>query len=588
MSGTAPDGVPAPRYGSDLVADLLREAGVDHVAFNPGSTIRGLHESLVHAGKPPELVLCLTEGIAVTVAQGYAKACGRPMAVLLHDVVGLQNASMSIYNAWCDRVPMLLVGGTGPMSKARRRPWIDWIHTASSQAEVVRHFVKWDDQPHDVASVPESFARALTTTVAVPPGPVYWCLDVDLQEQPLPVDPPRRPLADFAVPTPPGPRPEDLDDLAARLRSARQPLLVAGHVGDTPEGFAALVELAELLHAPVLDVGPRFNAPTTHELWATALPDLVPGSDLVVLLDCEDPAGALAATGIDLDGPRQVTPAVVSTGTGSLRLRSWAHDYQALAPAAVHLTSDAVPVLQGLLTRLHAEPCDPAARDGRRARTAGRAAGQRARWRQEAAQAEHPHAVPVERLLVELGDALAGLDVVLSSGTNDRLEHRLWPLDRPRQWCGHTGGGGLGYGVAAAVGVALGVPPGTVVVDVQADGDLLFAPQALWTAARLSLPLLVVVHDNRCYGNTAGHARTVGRDRGRSAGLEHAGSGLTDPVVDLAGLARSFGVAAWGPVSSVDRLRPALDEAVATVRAGRPALVDVVTPGGPPLEEDAP
>lgn len=573
----------ARRFGSDVVVDLLREGGIERVSFNPGSTVRGLQESLEQAGPPVELVLCLSEGVAVTVAQGYAKACGRPMAVLVHDVVGLQNASMAIYNAWCDRAPMLLIGGTGPMSKARRRAWIDWIHTASAQAEVVRQYVKWDDQPHDLDSVPESFARALTTAVAVPPGPVYWCLDVDLQEQEV-TDPPAasRPLvASYPVPTPPAAAPQDLDELADLLRTARSPLLVSGFAGDTPEGFALLVELAELLHAPVLDVGPRFNFPTDHELWATALPEVVRGADLVVLLDCEDPVGALVAA---LPDPAAVT--VVNVTTAHLRLRSWAHDYQALQPATRHITSDVRPALAGLVERLQHEPGDADLRAGRQADVQGRAAGLRREWHDRAARAEAVDGIPVERLLVELDVALAGLDVVLAAGTNDRLEHRLWTLDRPRQWCGHTGGGGLGYGVAASVGVALAVPPGTVVVDVQADGDLLFAPQALWTASRLGLPLLVVVTNNRCYGNTAGHARRVAADRGRAPGLRS--SALDRPAVDLAGLARSFGVAGWGPVADPAALQTVLAEAVATVRAGAPALVDVLTPGVPGLHQEQP
>jgi len=574
----------APRYGSDLIVELLHEAGLTRVSFNPGSTIRGLHESLVHAGRSDELVLCLSEGIAVTVAQGYAKACGRPMAVLLHDIVGLQNASMAIYNAWCDRVPMLLLGGTGPLSKARRRPWIDWIHTASAQAELVRPFVKWDDQPHDLESVPESLARAVTASVAVPPGPVYWCLDVDLQEQPLGEHQPAgRPLASYPVPTPPSAHPDDLDEMAGRLRTARLPLLVTGFAGDTPEGFGLLVELAELLHAPVLDAGPRLSFPTTHELWAGALPELMTEVDLAVLLDCEDPAGALTTSLPDLPADR-----VVNVTTAHLRLRSWAQDYQRLPAASRHLTADARPVLQGLLDRLRARPVEARLRIDRQSLLADRAREHRRGWREQARQAERADCVPLERLLVELDDALAGLDIVLAAGTNERLEHRLWSLDRPRQWCGHTGGGGLGYGIAASIGVALAVPAGTIVVDVQADGDLLFAPQALWTASRLHLPLLIVVNNNRCYGNTARHARHIAHDRRRSAGLEYAGSGLDDPVVDLAGLARSFGVAAWGPISDADQLPGVLAEAVATVRAGTPALIDVVMPGGPGTDQEEP
>ncbi len=563
-------------WGSDLAVDLLTQAGIEYVAFNPGATIRGLHDSLVHAPDgAPRLVLCLHESVAVGIAQGYAKASGRPMAVLLHDVVGLQNASMAIYNAWCDRVPMLVLGGTGPMSKARRRPWIDWIHTASAQAEVVRHYVKWDDQPHDLQSVPESFARAFGLATSAPAGPVYWCLDVDLQEERLPADLAPLPLDRFAVPTPPAARPEDLDELAEQLRTARLPLLVAGYAGDTPEGFTALVELAELLAAPVLDVGPRLNFPTDHELWAAGMPERLAGADLVVLVDVDDPLGALAGA---MEGVRAP---VVAVSPGHLRVRSWAQDYQSLVPTARYLTSDAVPALRGLLTRLRDRPPAAGVVEQRRTDLAGHVARTRAGWREAAAAGTAAGTVPLPRLLSELGAALEGRDWVLAAGTVDRSEHRLWDFTRPGQWCGHSGGGGLGYGPAAAVGVALGSPPGRIVVDVQGDGDLLFGPQALWTAARLELPVLFVVHDNRAYGNTVGHARSIGAIRGRSPGTEYAGSALDGPAVDLAGLARSFGVQAWGPVTDPDELRQVLSDALDTVAAGRPALIDVLTPGAP-------
>ena len=572
----------ARRTGSDLVVDLLVEAGVRYVAFNPGASTRGLQDSLAAHPDAPRPVLCLDEGIAVGVAQGWAKATGTPMAVLLHDVVGLQNAAMAVYNAWCDRTPVLLLGGTGPMSAARRRPWIDWIHTASAQAEAVRDYVKWDAQPHDLASVPESFARAWTTACAEPAGPVYLCLDVDLQEQDDPGDP-RPPLSAWSTPTAPAAPPDELDALADRLRAAERPLLVAGHVGETPEGFHALAALADVLAAPVLDAGPRLNVATCSPWWAEALPGVGEEADLLVLLDVEDPVGAV---GRALAGVPPTTP-VVQVSPAHLRLRSWAHDFQSLQPSARHVTSAPLPAVTGLLDRLRAAPPAEELLAARRHRWGGTADAERQRWRAEArADGGGDGAVPLDRLLVELSDVLddvAGADGwVLASGTVERREHRLWPLRRPRQWGGHSGGGGLGYAPAAAVGVALGSPPGTVVVDVQSDGDLLYAPQALWTAARLRLPVLYVVHDNRRYGNTYGHALEVARERGRDEAAAHAAaagaSALDDPAVDLAGLAHSFGVAAWGPVGRARDLPEVLAAAARCVRDGQPALVDVLVP----------
>lgn len=574
---------PEPEYGSDVIATLVADAGIDHVAFNPGATFRGIHDSLVnHLSEErggPRIALCLHESVSVSVAQGYAKACGRPMAVLIHNVVGLQNASMAIYNAWCDRTPMLLVGGTGPLSKAHRRPWIDWIHTATVQAQVVRDYVKWDDQPHDLASVPESFARALHTAVSSPPGPVYLCYDVGLQEDPLPRGEQPASIAAYPTPTAPAAAEADLDRLADRLRSARLPLIVAGFVGDTDTGMTQLTELAEILAAPVLDMGNRLNFPTAHELNADGAPELFDEADLLLTLDVEDVHGALGGVRRLGDGSTPGPVPVVNVTPAHLRARGWSHDYQSFAPATEHLTAAADPVLAGLLTRLRAQPPAPELVTARRRRLDGQVAARRAQWRAEALAATAPDAIPLQRLLVELGDALADTRFVLANGSLHRTEHRLWDLSEPRAYLGATGGGGLGYGLGAAIGASLAVGPDTIVVDVQADGDALFTPSALWTMAHLSTPVLVVVHNNRQYGNTVGHAADIAEQRGRPVANRHIGAALTDPAVDFAGLAASYGMWSAGPIHDPKKLHTVLREAVEVVRGGRPALVDVITPG---------
>jgi len=566
-------------YGSDVVADLLVQAGVRYAAFNPGATFRGLHDSLVHLPGAPEIVLCTAEGISVAVAQGYAKATGRPMAVLLHDIVGLQAASMAIYNAWCDRAPMLLIGGTGPMAKSRRRPWIDWIHTASSQAELVRDFVKWDDQPHDLASVPESFARALHAATSSPSGPVYLCYDVTLQEDAVAAGFTPEALARYVEPTAPAASPEQLDELAELLRVAKAPMIVAGYVGHDPAAFAALTELAEALAAPVLDTGVRHAFPTGHPLCGTGVPGLAERADVVLVLDVDDLRGRYP----DLlgDGTRPGRATVVHAGVGHLRVRGWSHAYQALAPLHRHLTADADSVAAGLLHRVRAEPPDAALVAARTTQLHNEIRARRARLLAAAGIATASGAVPRERVIFELGAALqrSGLTFVLGNGTNDRLEHRLWDLNRPRQHAGWHAGGGLGYGLGASIGVALGSPAGTIVVDVQADGDALFTPSALWTMAHSGLPVLVVVLNNRQYGNSVGHAVDVAGARGRPVQERYVGTALTNPEVHFAALAESFGVWSSGPVSAADQLAPVFDAALEVLGRGRPALIDVIVPG---------
>jgi thiamine pyrophosphate-dependent acetolactate synthase large subunit-like protein len=561
----------ADRYGSDLVVSLLEEAGVEYIAFNPGASFRGVHDSLVHRVGGPGIILCLSEGVAVALAHGYAKAAGRPMAVLLHDVVGLQNGSMAIYNAWCDRAPVLLVGGTGPMSKVERRPWIDWIHTALVQGEQVRDYVKWDDQPADLASLPESFARAWQTTQAAPPGPVYLCLDAALQEQELAPQQPRTPLAAYSVPTAPAPAPDELAWLAGELAESRFPVLVTDYAGASLAGFEALRGLAELLHAPVVDYGARFSFPTEHELAFAGLEDELAEADLLVALDVEDLAGRLRGL------PRGAR--VVNVSPAHLRLRSWAHDYQQLAPVERHLTGSCETSLPALVEACRAHRPNPARVEERRRLLAGVRLRQGERWRQEAAAAEAEGAIPPARLAFELGVLLEGERWTLVHGSLGGWERRLWRFERFGQHLGWHGGGGLGYGLGASIGAALALPSDVLALNVQPDGDLLFTPSALWTAARYRVPLLTVVHNNRQYQNTVEHAARVAADRGRDAGARYEGAELRDPDADFAGLARSLGVWASGPVARPDELESALTDARAIVASGRPALVDVLTTG---------
>ncbi|MDW5596877.1 thiamine pyrophosphate-dependent enzyme [Conexibacter stalactiti] len=576
------------RYGSDAIVSHLIEAGIEQVAFNPGASFRGIHDSLVHTPGAPEISLCMHEMVAVSIAQGYAKAAGKPMAALLHNVVGLQNASMAIYNAWCDRVPLLLLGGTGPKSKANRRPWIDWIHTASVQANIVRDFVKWDDEPHDIASVAESFARGITATRSLPAGPVYLCYDVDLQEDPLPQDYVEQSIAQYAVPSAPAPAPDDVVWLLKHLRAAERPVILAGYVGEAPEQFAALTALAEALGAPVIDTGVRHAFPSGHPLSGAGVPGLLEQADVVLALDVEELHGPLGAR-LDAASPAAGGSGAVAAAPltllnvtlSTLKLRAWAHDYQPLAPAERQITASADHVVAALLEQLRAAPLDPAAVAARTASVAERIATARAAWSASARNATADGVVPLERLIHELGSALSGERFVLGGGTNGRLEQRQWALDRPRQYAGWASGGGLGYGVSGALGVALAQQPdpGTITVDLQADGDLLFLPSALWTAVHKQLPVLIVVNDNRQYGNTVEHAGKIGRHRGHGDERRYAGAGLADPPVDLAAMARSFGMWSAGPIADPETLAQALEEAVAVVRSGRPALLDVLTPG---------
>src|SRR5512139_2216617 len=192
------------KYGSDLMVDVIKQYDFDYVSFNPGSSFRALHDSLVHHGGnvKPEAILCPHENTAIGIAHGYAVAAEKPMFTILHNLVGLLHATMAIYYAYIDRVPMVIGGATGPMDSVRRRPHIDWIHTALVQGNAIRDYVKWDDQPYSLGSAPESLARAYRIANTEPKGPTYICFDVTMQEEPVEEEVPLLNVGKLMPPTP--------------------------------------------------------------------------------------------------------------------------------------------------------------------------------------------------------------------------------------------------------------------------------------------------------------------------------------------------------------------------------------------------
>jgi thiamine pyrophosphate-dependent acetolactate synthase large subunit-like protein len=334
---TTSRGIPSKaEFGSDLVIEMLRLLEVPYVALNPGSSFRGIHDSLVNFPGPstgsgrtagPEMVLCCHEEIAIAVALGYARAIGKPMAAAVHSMVGLQHASMAIYNAWCERQPMLVIGGTGPVATHHRRNWIDWVHTALVQGNLVRDFTKWDDQPGSVEDIPASLMRGYRIATTEPRGPVYLCYDVDHQEaqiaQPLMLPDVTR----FSTPTPVGADPDALRQAAAMLSGSQFPVIVADAVGRHKDALPVLAQLAELLAAPVVSAG-GYNMASNHPLnFSTARQETLSRADVVLALDVADMSGTLG-TGVlaQYDPTMYVNPdaKVIHISVWDLLQHSWA------------------------------------------------------------------------------------------------------------------------------------------------------------------------------------------------------------------------------------------------------------------------
>ncbi len=579
----------APEYGSDLIVDLLKAVDVEYAALNPGATFRGLHDSLVNFGgnTRPEIIQCCHEEIAVAVAHGYGKAKGRPMAAIVHDVVGLLHATMAVYIAWLDRAPVLVLGATGPMAAEQRRPWIDWIHTALVQGQAVREYVKWDDQPASLPGIVESLIRAHRVAMTEPRGPVYLCFDAALQEQRLAGTVPIPEIRRFAPPAPVQGDPRALEMAARWLVEAHRPVVVADYVGRSAGAVASLVGLEELLSLPVIDLGSRFNFPNTHPLDLTgAEQDLLAEADLVLALDVFDLQKALGTVDrtarLARSSVRDETK-IVHISLNDLVVRAWAQDYGHLQPVDLAIAADTAVALPELETL-----CRALVENGERhlvqrrerlARLGAMRRSLRDRWRNEAERARDAHPVSFPRLAADLWDAVKDEDWMLVNRTLRGWTRRLWNWTSPSQYVGALMGGGVGYGIGHAMGAAL-AHRGTdkLCIDIQPDGDFLYTPSGLWTAAHHRIPLLIVMFNNRSYYNDEDHQILMARARGRPVENAHIGLRIDEPAVDFAGLARAFGVYAEGPIDDPAVLGPALQRAVHYVRRERqPALVDVIT-----------
>ena len=562
------------RWASDVIVDLLHAYGLPHAALNPGASYRGLHDSIVNYGRnKPTMMLCQHEETAVQIAHGYAKASGKPMVAILHNLVGLLHANMAIYYAYADRCPVFIIGATGPMDETKRRPRIDWIHTALVQGEAVRAYTKWDYQPTVIDGVPESFARAYGVMMTEPRGPIYMCYDAWLQEQPLDHEvptgkiqkPPSRMAAD----------PRDLKRVAAMLMKAKRPVILAEFVGRDPEGYAALVTLAETLGAPVYDVGSRLNFPSRHPLNLSMHKGVFRDADLVLSLDTRDwerPTTELVST------TRQVTSIVpkdcqwVDIGFGDLEISSWAMDYQRLAHADIRVMADttlAIPALTGLL-----KPSKASA--ARAAHYSNLNRKVRAGWEKEAREDWDASPITLPRLAHEVWQQIRKHDWVLTAGTLDEWARKLWDFDKPYRHPGKS------LGTATQIGISLGVAlahrgKGRLVVDLQPDGDLMFDAGALWVAAKHRIPMLVVMYNNRAYYNDWEHQIRMAKQRGTPVERAHIGMDLSGPDPDFAGLARSMGWYAEGPIDKPSGIAPALKRAIRKVQAGQPALIDTIT-----------
>lgn len=554
-------------WGSDVAAQMLRRLGVPFISLNPGASYRGFHDSIVnHLGnETPGMILCLHEDHSVAIAHGWAKVTGEPMACVLHSNVGLLHGAMSMYNAWLDRAPMLILGATGPLDAPKRRPWIDWIHTSRDQAGLVRSFIKWDDQPSSPQALVESMCRANIMTRSAPTAPVYVVLDAGLQEMKLdnettPVMPD---LSRFAPPPAPAPGTQAVAEVTALLKAAKKPLILLGRNSRKQVHWDARIALAEKVGAVVMtDLKSGSGFPTEHP--AHVLPpfnqldkdarQIVTEADLVLSLDWIDLGGAIRQGNVH----GKVTAKVIHCSLDAMLHNGMHMDYQELPAADVRINACPEEMVAALVAALGTAAKKAPWRKPREAK------------RRERAALHLSHVA--DALAKELGaDAPKASFAALSRG----WPIELFPFRDPLAYMGKDGGGGIGSGPGLSVGAALALSRmGRLPVAILGDGDFAMGSNALWTAAHHKIPLLVILNNNRSYFNDELHQETVAHKRGREPANRWIGQRMADPEVEFATLARSYGCVGIGPVKTVKDLGGAIAEGVAALRAGKVCLID--------------
>ncbi len=574
------------RTASDFMVDVLKSLPIDYVATMPGSTFRGLHESLVNYGgnKAPELLTCLHEEVAVGMCHGYAKIAHKPMASLIHGVVGMQHGSMAIYNCWADRVPALvMIGNTQALEE--RRPGAEWAHSAQDNAAMIRDFVKWDDMPVSLPHFAESTVRAYQQSVTPPFAPTAIVVNGDLAESSI---------GDVKIDIPalghrymPVGDPAALMEAAKMLAGAQAPVLVLDRCVRTQEGLANVVALAEALGAAVIDKGGRMNFPNRHPLNQSGRAKTVLAeADVVMGIETADLYGVIHSyqDRIHRVGRPLTKPGtkIISLTASELLIHANFQDFQRMQAADLSIIGDGESSLPLLLAAVRSVATTSSAMTDRVKKYADAAREDMDRQRQAATYAWDASPISVARICMEIYDKVQHEDWSLTAPSTflSGWPTRLWNFTKAHQYSGESGGYGVGYASVASLGAALAhrdAGGGRIPVAVLGDGDLMCAPSILWTAAHHSIPILIVVHNNRAYHQELMHVQRMAARHGR--GLENArvGTTITNPNIAFAKLADSMGVWSEGPIDDPNNLGPALARALAVVKSGKPALLDVIS-----------
>lgn len=562
---------------SDAMADVVRQLGIKYIVLVPGASYRGFHDSIVNylGNETPQMVICVHEEHAVAIAEGYTKVTGEIVASAIHANVGLMHAIMAIFNTWEDRTPMLIFGANGPIDANLRRPWIDWIHTTKDNAALLRNYIKWDDEPQSAQSAIESILRGHQIALTPPYGPVYICLDAGLQEKPLPDDCKIPDVSRFKPGLPPSASRDVVLDTIAAIQKAKSPLILFGKMSRKREDFDNRVKVAEalgcLVHSNLRD-GCMF--PTEHANHAMApagrvsqaLKDAVVNADLIVNFGWLDFAGLLRQSTGHAQTQEPIASKVISVELENFRANGWLMDYQATAVADVKVSADPDAFVKQMIAEL-----------GKAKKAAPKA---------NLAKLTH-WTKGIDKVKAKKGGPMLANDVALVVAEFSRkrkvclarssvLPSAACRFNDPLDYIGNDGGGGVGSAPGHAVGAALALKDtDRLCLAVTGDGNFMMGVNALWTASRMELPLLMVIANNHSFYNDEAHQHHIARFRNRPPENSWIGLQIDKPGPDLVGLAKAQGFAGE-QVSTSEELAAALERGAAIVGKGGRYFIDAV------------
>lgn len=572
------------RPGSDFMVDVIKSLGIEYVCANPGSTFKALHESVINYGgnQKPEFITCCHEEAAVAMGNGYAKIEGKPLAVIAHGAVGLQHASMAIYNSYGDRAPVYILIGNY-LDASYRQGAGDWSHSAQDVGAMVRDCLKWDDAPVSLQHFAESGVRAYKIAVNPPMGPVLVVADTQLQEKPIEEGAKLR-IPKLTMDAPPQGESGAVTEAARLLAQAENPVIAVDYTVRTQAGMDNLVELAELLQAPIIDQAGRLNFPTRHPLNQTARRRaLIADADVILGLELNDFFGLVNT--FHERAPQRATKdgaKLISINAADFYGKSNLQSFQRYTEVDLAIAADAEATMPSLIEAIKRQvtASRKTALQARGAKLAVARQEQLAQARTDATYGWDASPISIARLCTEVWAAVKDEDWSLVSHPYHQSwwPLRLWNFDKHYQMIGGPGAGGLGYNAPASVGASLANRKyGRLSVNIQCDGDLMYSNGVLWTAAHHRIPMLTVMHNNRAYHQEVMEVQRMAARRNRGIDRARIGTAISDPNIDFAKLAQSMGLYAEGPIDDPKDLGPAIRRALAVVKRGEPAMVDVVT-----------